>query len=80
MRAMKGILVFLPLAFWGMSAMAGDVEAGKAVFEANCADCHYADDFAGESADDIVAMIKSVTGGHPVTTPSQSSCILWPLQ
>jgi mono/diheme cytochrome c family protein len=64
MRAMKGILVFLPLAFWGMSAMAGDVEAGKAVFEANCADCHDADDFAGESADDIVAMIKSVTGGQ----------------
>ena len=64
MRAMKGILLALPLALWGLSASAADVEAGKAVFEAACADCHYEDDFAGESAADITAMIKSVAGGQ----------------
>lgn len=64
MRNLTRLLIALPFLFWGASASAADAEAGKAVFEANCADCHYADDFAGESADDIVAMIKSVTGGQ----------------
>ena len=32
MRAMKGILLTLPLALWGLSASAADVEAGKAVY------------------------------------------------
>ena len=63
MRATKGILLTLPLALWGLSASAADVEAGKTVFEAACADCHYEDDFSGESAADITAMIKSVAGG-----------------
>jgi len=64
MRVLKGILLSLPFMIWGGSASAADAEAGKAVFEANCADCHYEDDFAGESADSIVARIKSVTGGQ----------------
>ena len=64
MHIVKGILFSLPLVLWGTAALAGDAEAGKAVFEASCADCHYEDDFAGESAEDITAMIKSVTGGE----------------
>lgn len=64
MRAMKAIVFSLPLALWGLSATAADVEAGKAVYEANCAECHYEDDFSGESAADIEAMIKSVAGGQ----------------
>lgn len=64
MNIVKGILLVLPLALWGSTALAGDAEAGKATFEAKCGECHYEDDFAGESAEDITAMIKSVTGGE----------------
>ena len=64
MHIVKGLILAVPLALWGMAAnAAGDAEAGKAVFEANCAECHYEDDFAGESTEDIVAMITSVKGG-----------------
>jgi mono/diheme cytochrome c family protein len=58
------MLAAVPLLFWGAAAAAGDADAGKAAFEANCADCHYADDFAGESAGDIMAMIKAVKSGE----------------
>ena len=57
--------MIVPLAFFGASAFAdGHIEAGKAVFEENCADCHYEDDFAGESKDDIMALINGVVGGE----------------
>lgn len=43
---------------------AGDeVAAGKAAFEANCGECHYEDDFAGETKEDIAALIKGVVDG-----------------
>jgi mono/diheme cytochrome c family protein len=58
------LLAAIPLLCWGMTATAGDAEAGKTAFEANCADCHYPDDFAGESAGDIMAMIKAVKSGE----------------
>lgn len=60
MRYLTGLLIMLPFVFWGATASAADAEAGKAVFEANCGDCHYEDDFAGESEADIAAMIEAV--------------------
>ncbi len=64
MHIVKGLVLALPLALWGVAASAaGDAEAGKAVFEAKCAECHYEDDFAGESTEEIVTMITSVKGG-----------------
>ncbi len=41
-----------------------DIKAGKAAFEATCATCHYQDDFAGESKDSILGMIKGVASGE----------------
>ena len=54
------------LVFPGLSA-AGDADAGKAKAEP-CMECHYADDFAGESKDAIQSLIKSTVGDgseHP---------------
>ena len=53
------------LMFAGATAYAGgDMAAGKGTFEAGCADCHYEGDFAGESMDDIKALIKGVVSGE----------------
>jgi mono/diheme cytochrome c family protein len=58
-------LFALPLIFIGTAALAdGHMEAGKAKFEAVCADCHYNDDFAGTSKDEIKGMIKAVAAGE----------------
>lgn len=58
-------LFALPLVFFGASAFAdGHMEAGKAKFEAVCADCHYEDDFAGTSKDEMKSMIKAVAAGE----------------
>jgi mono/diheme cytochrome c family protein len=37
------------------AALAGDAAKGKAVFDAQCSDCHEADEFKGQKAADIVA-------------------------
>ena len=42
----------------------GDKEAGAMVYEEKCSECHYEDDFAGESEADILAMIKAVASGE----------------
>lgn len=58
-------LFALPLFFFGASAFAdGHMEAGKAKFEAVCADCHYEDDFAGTPKDEMKSMIKAVAAGE----------------
>ena len=58
-------LAALPLILFGASAYAdGHLEAGKAKFEAVCADCHYEDHFAGVAEDEIKAMIKAVAAGE----------------
>lgn len=55
----------LPLVFIGTAALAdGHMEAGKAKFEAVCADCHYNDDFAGTPRDEIKGMIEAVAAGE----------------
>lgn len=64
-----GIAVAVPLLFLGVAAQAdGPVDepmaGAKAVFLEKCEDCHYEDDFAGTSKDDIKAMIKAVVSGE----------------
>ena len=64
MRLMKTALLCLPLAFWSLGANAADAAAGKALFEGDCAECHYEDDFEGESEADILGMIKGAVDEH----------------
>ena len=47
-------------ASWGMAAQAD----GKAAFEANCAECHEAGDFAGEDAKGLADTIKKIAAGQ----------------
>jgi mono/diheme cytochrome c family protein len=47
---------------WGMAANAD--EAGKAKFEATCAECHEAGDFAGEDAKALGDTIKKIVAGQ----------------
>jgi len=58
------LLAGVPLLFWGSVSTAGDVAAGKTAFDANCGECHYEDDFAGESVDDIKGMIDGIKSGE----------------
>lgn len=66
MRTRIVSLIVLALAFWTLSATAGDdaIKSGKAAFETRCAECHYEDDFAGESKESILGMIKGVASGE----------------
>jgi len=45
---------------WGMAAHAD----GKALFEAGCAECHEAGDFAGEDVKALEATIKKIKAGE----------------
>jgi len=47
-------------ASWGVAAQAD----GKATFEANCAECHEAGDFAGEDAKGLADTIKKIAAGQ----------------
>lgn len=61
------------------SALAVDKAAGARLFKAQCAGCHYVDDFAGESASNLIVLITqdSTLAAHegkaklPVLTPEQ---------
>jgi mono/diheme cytochrome c family protein len=51
------------LAGFGSSALA-DAAAGKATFEAVCAECHEAADFEGEDAAELTASVKKIVAGQ----------------
>jgi cytochrome c553 len=59
----KSMLFAIPLIFFGAAAQAGDAAAGDAVYQANCADCHFEDDFAGTAEDEIKGKIVAIKGG-----------------
>lgn len=42
----------------------GDADAGKELFEEECARCHYEDDFIEEAESVVVAMIKAIISGE----------------
>jgi len=50
----------LGVAGWGMAAHAD----GKAKFEADCAECHEAGDFAGEDAKALADTLKKIAAGQ----------------
>ena len=52
----------LGAAGWGMAANAD--AAGKAKFEAACAECHEAGDFAGEDAKGLADTLKKIVAGQ----------------
>ena len=72
MHIFKAALISLAFVLWSGVAGAHDVEAGKAFFEANCADCHYEDDFAGESVETITEAVQGVYSGATEHDPSLS--------
>jgi mono/diheme cytochrome c family protein len=56
-------LATLGLAGWSLSASA-DAAAGKAKFDAACADCHEAGDFEGEDAAALADSLKQIVAGQ----------------
>ena len=67
MKSTVSILIALMSTVWQGSAVAGDAAAGKSKAEA-CLECHFADDFKGEPAEDIAELIKvnaSADSEHP---------------
>ena len=49
-------------------ALAADADAGREKAEA-CTSCHFADDFQGQTEEEILTLIRSAAGGgnHPPT-------------
>ena len=64
---MMTTLVTISLATLGM-AMSGaalaDATAGKATFEAQCAECHEAADFEGSSSKELGETLTHMAAGH----------------
>lgn len=65
MRMFKMVALSLPLAVWSLGANAGgDAAAGKTLFESDCAECHYEDDFEGDNEADILMAIQAAQDEH----------------
>ncbi len=62
MKKLAIVALSLPLALFGAAALAADHGAGKAKAEM-CLDCHEPDDFAGQSAAEIEALIRDAIAG-----------------
>jgi cytochrome c553 len=63
MRKLAIALMSLPLAAFSGAALAGDAAAGEAKADF-CLECHMGDDFAGMSAAEIEALIRSARAGE----------------
>lgn len=61
--------VTLGLLLAGGSAMADAHGGGEAIYQDQCANCHFEDDFSGESADAIATMIKGIKSGDTKHNP-----------
>ena len=64
---MRSILIIVSAALIliaGMPRADEAVSAGKATFERVCEACHYEDDFAGKSRQDILGLIEEVAAGE----------------
>lgn len=66
---MKKMLGFVSLGMLLAAAAAvAEEHDGQALYDEQCADCHFEDDFSGEAAEAIAAMIDDVIAGttkHP---------------
>lgn len=57
MKRLSITLFCLVVATFCSTALAVDQAAGEAMFKAQCEECHYVDDFAGESAANLIVLI-----------------------
>ncbi|HKE94217.1 MAG TPA: c-type cytochrome [Povalibacter sp.] len=48
---------------WSAASGAADVAAGKTVAQAQCVECHEADDWEGESTASLEALIRDIVAG-----------------
>lgn len=56
-------LTLAVLFFVGTAAGAADLQAGKAVAQAKCVQCHEADDWEGEDAASLESLIRDIVAG-----------------
>ncbi len=57
MKRLLTLVISIPLALLCSTALAVDTTAGEATFKAQCSECHYVDDFAGEAPADLIVLI-----------------------
>ncbi len=53
----------IALSWWPLSGLAADLQAGKAVSQAKCVECHEADDWEGESVASLQSLISDIVAG-----------------
>lgn len=70
-------LSVIAVAGWSASALAADKAAGKAKFEATCADCHEAADFEGEAEASLADSLKKIVAK---TTKHKEALTLTPAE
>lgn len=62
-------LITLGALFMAGSAVADDHGGGEALYQDQCANCHFEDDFSGESVEAIVDMMESIRSGDTKHNP-----------
>ena len=60
---LKESIAVAVLMSWAAVAGAADVAAGKSAAQAKCSECHEADDWEGESAASLQALIADIVAG-----------------
>lgn len=56
--------------FLAGTAAADDHGGGEALYQDQCANCHFEDDFSGESVEAIAGMIKGIKAGDIKHNPN----------
>jgi mono/diheme cytochrome c family protein len=59
----RSILALLAAAALSSATYAADLQAGKAVAQAKCSECHDADDWEGEDAASLESLIRDIVAG-----------------
>lgn len=62
-RQLHAGTAFVVLGLASLATMAADVQAGKAIAQAQCISCHEADDWEGESAASLESLIRDIVAG-----------------
>ena len=57
------VIGLIAAASWASASVAADAGAGKSVAQAQCQQCHEADDWAGESAGSLESLIRDIVAG-----------------
>jgi cytochrome c553 len=63
MRMRLRVIVGVAILSVGLCSMAADVDAGKTVAQAKCAECHAATDWEGEDAASLESLIRDIASG-----------------